>query len=421
MHFKVNCSSKTAFLCFDFRGIEIFGELTKMTNSSSNVHFKRQDCLRQIFRQSRQGVCFYSRVELRNTKLVRTILSDIARILRKKDERFGKIYTKCTGLTTFTVFWEIKLGEEKPSMYIHRGGISVTSIGLEAESEALWRDEISKLEGVNYLNAKAVNVLLHMTMSKVLKEYSRSSQWKERMEEMNLHSIGLEEVCNLHLFFENELKSKKKELVIKLRPTIKLQEHCKPYAKQYFGENITHLIAQPKHTSTRIHPSLQWTSSYHEQELVTMTTFPTKMTIESFYGALLMITTDDVMKLLPRDLVLHVYLETVHHMNRWLEMNFGGGQRFGESDQDAMMDNFFQNLRQKLESHFVANHFNPEINLLELHGIDYNQTMLVINKLKAILRGNCECCRGSLEKTLHQFQNKSKKGRKKGSVEHSGP
>ena len=379
-------------------------------NTSSKVHFNRQDCLRQIFRQARKRVCFYTRVELRDANRAAKIINDIARFVRSKDDRFGKSFTKCSARKFFDVFWEINLGKENPSMYLHRGGVSVAGIGLQAESKELWRDEISNVESVDFLNAHAVNIRLHMRLSKALKEFSRSSQWKERMEDVKLDAIGLEEVCVVHMFFANELNEEKRELTVRFIPTIKIEEYCKPHAKQYLGEKITHLIAQPNHSSTRIPLSLQWTASYHQQELVTVATFPAKATTESFYAVLLMVISDDVMGILSREIVLHVFLETIHHMGRWLEMNFGGGKALGEHDHDAIMESFFQNLRQKLECHFVSNHFNPEINLLEVNGLDFNKTVLVINKLKAILRGNCDCCRGLLKKSICRFRKeKSKK------------
>ena len=380
-------------------------------NTSSKVHFNRKDCLRQIFRQARKKVCFYARVELRDANNAAKIINNITHFVRTKDPRFGRSFTKCTAQQTFDVFWEIDLGKENPSMYLHRGGISVAGVGLQAESEELWRDEISTVEGVNFLNAHAMNIRLHMRLSKALKEFSRSNQWKERMKDVKLDSIGLEEICVVHMFFANEMNEKKRELTVRFIPTIKIEDYCKLYAKEYFGDKITHLIAQPNHSSTRIPPSLQWTASYHEQELVTMATFPTKATTESFYAVLLMVTRDEVMRAISRDIVMHVFLETIHHMGRWLEMNFGGGKTIGEHDHDAIMDSFFQNLRQKLECHFVGNHFSPEINLLEVNGLDFNKTVLVINKLKAILRGNCECCRGLLKKSIRTFHNSNKKKR----------
>jgi len=384
-----------------------------MEVSSSNVHFKRQDCLRRIFRQARKGTCLFTRLEQKYKQRVKTLIEDISKFIYKSDTRFGRLYTKCSGEETFEVFWEIDLGSENPSMYLHRGGVTVATVSLQAESQQIWQNETTPIGKTNYLNAHAVNVLLHMKLSKALKCYSRSNTWKQRMEELKLDSIGLEEVCMLHFFFGNELNMKRKEIRVKIIPTIKIHDYCKSYAHQWFGDKITHFIAQPKHSCTSFHPSLQWTSSYHEHEHVTMTTFPTKITTHSFYGALLMVTSDATLKVLSRDIVLHVYMETIQHVARWLEMSFGGGEIFKESDHDAMMENFFQNLRQQLECHFIPNHFNPEINLLEIHGLDFNRTVLIINKLKSILRGNCECCRGLLKKNLHQFQESGVKKKKK--------
>lgn len=381
------------------------------SGSSSKVHFSRQDCLRKIFRQARKRVCLYTRKETRNSKQASKIINDIAQFVRSKDDRFLKYFTKCTGQLTFDVFWEINLGNENPSMYLHRGGVSVAGIGVQAESKDLWRDEISKVENIDLLNAHAVNIRLHMRLSKALKMFSTSSQWQERMADVKLHSIGLEEISVVHMFFGNELNEKQREIIVRFIPTVKIHEYCNHYAKEYFGENITHLIARPNHSSTRIPPSLQWTASYHEQELITMATFPTKATTESFYALLLMVTGDDVMCILSRDMVLHVFLETIQHMGRWLEMNFGGGQTLGENDHDAIMETFFQNMRQKLECHFVGNLYSPEINLLEVNGLDFNKTVLVVNKLKAILRGNCECCRGLLKKSIRTFHKKSNERR----------
>lgn len=373
--------------------------------TSSNVYFKRKDCLKEIFTEARKGTCLYTRLENKNKKLVQVITEDVFRFMSKiKENRFhNKYHIKCTGERVFDLFCELSFAENKnPSMYLHKIGLSSSMVGLQAGSEAVWRDECTQRGDMNFLNAHAVNVLLHMKLSKALKTYAKSDTWKERMDEIGLHSIGLEEISTLHLFFSNHLNNKRKKVTISMIPCIKIHDYCLHYARDWFGGNISHLVAKPSKTVS-FDPSLQWTGSYHEHEFVTMATFPTNFTLDSFYGALVFMRSDTVLKTLSRDVILHVFLETTNHMSRWLEMNFEQKDSMKDADHNAMMDNFFRNLKQRLESNFVPNTFNQEINLLAHCNLDDHEVCCIINKLKSILRGSCECCRRSLQQNISKL------------------
>lgn len=382
----------------------------KKFTTSSNVYFKRKDCLKELFNESRKGNCLYTKLEQKNKKLVQVVSEDVFRFMSKiKENRFqNKYHIKCTGERVFNLFCELSLAENKnPSMYLHKIGLSTTMVGLQAGSEAAWRDECTQRGDLNFLNAHAVNVLLHMKLSKALKSYAKSDTWRQRIEEIGLHSIGLEEISTLHMFFSNHLNNKRKKITIRLIPCIKIHEYCLHYAKDWFGGNISHLIARPN-KMVPFDPSLQWTSSYHEHEFLTMATFPTNITLESFYGILIFMRSDSVLKSLPRDIILHVFLETTNHMSRWLEMNFERQDSMKDADHNAMMDNFFRNLRQRLESNFVPNNFNQEINQLINCDVSDHQIHSIINKLKSILRGSCECCRGSLQQNISKLTDRKR-------------
>ena len=174
-----------------------------MTSTSSSVHFKRQDCLRNIFRHARKGVCLYTRMELKNTRRIINILNDLTCFVRTNDNRFGKFFTKCIGKTSFEVYWEIGVGEENPSMYVHRGGVSVASVGLQAESRDLWKDEISEIEGL---------IDLKLNSKKIRKRFKNKSI-----------SIELDEQSEIELIIDRkfeEYTKKDQELLISTIQTL---------------------------------------------------------------------------------------------------------------------------------------------------------------------------------------------------------
>lgn len=367
---------------------------------SEIVNLKRKSCLKELFSEARRKNCLLKRVENKNKNFVSIFATEIVKRLNERNKGFQRSFEICTlNSNTFEIFTKLNLGETNPSIYLFKVGKTQGSIALEAETKQIWRNTITKEEYLCFWNSNNVKVQLHVNLSNVLKDFSVSETWKQLQKNSGLHSIEVSELSSMKICLGNFNNRKIRTIKLYWYPTVIIPEFCLPYAKSWLGQNIPCLVGK-NNRLIEANPELQWKVSYHVFENTEMQEFPMKVSLEAFYGTLNFIKSDSVLKILPRDIICHVFFEITNHIRRWLDANYQDYQELNENDCSLMMEFFFRNLLQKLQSKFVSNYFNPEIDLLRMTNLTSNQIELIIGKLKVILRGNCECCREKIKKRI---------------------
>ena len=134
-----------------------------------------------------------------------------------------------------------------------------------------------------------------------------------------------------------------------------------------------------------------------------MQTYPIINAEQAFYAIIALFRSDPVLIEITHELVQHCFLETVTHMNHWIDSHYERDHDLKDKDLIGLIEISYHDFLQKLEVDFLPNYFNPEINMLNFWGLTTPAKNNIISRLKSISRGNCECCRLSIDRQICNF------------------
>jgi len=377
----------------------------------NEVYYKRKQCLDDLFSNSRKTNCYYSRVLQKNKKIIDSVVSKIIHLMTSADQRFSpEYYTRCESTNEYQVFVELLLGSYNPSVYLFKTSQWSMKVALEAESKKMWKKFLVPDEEMSFLNASMLRCYFHRLLSKACVETTSNKEDMETMcKELGVQSVQVEDVAKLLIQVSNFNGKRVKTLQLNMIPTLRIPPMCSPYVQQCFGSVTPALVAMPYYADG-MDPELLWPLSYHAQEQVAMDSFPMSLLQEAFQGTINICNNDPVLRLLSRETILHIFLEISMQTKRWIEVRYDDLSQLREEDCNYMSEFFFTDLLQKLESEFIPNHFNPEMNLLELSELNPTQIKDLVNRVRMILRGNCECCLLSVVEKISRTKKKDAPG-----------
>lgn len=370
--------------------------------AKNDVYYKRKACLDNLFIDSRRTNCYFQRIELKNRKIIDAVIPNIIQLINESDRRFlTAFHIRSDDVFNYEVFVELNLGYDNPSVYLFKAGKWSTKVAFEAESKDIWRKMLTYSDDVDmhFLNASALRCHFHRLLDRALTEFNYGGSHDLLSKDVHLKSVELDGVAKMIIEVSNYNGKKIKKLNIDMIPTIIIPVMCLPYVKQCYGDVIPTLVAKQSATEGE-DPELLWPLSYHMQEQYALDNFPMFSLYEAFHGTLNICKNDPILKKLSREAILHIFLEIGAQTRRWIEVRYDDVQQLKEEDSNYMMEFFFTDLLQKLESSFIQNHFNPEINLIEFSSLNATTVRDLACRVKIILRGNCECCLLSMVKKI---------------------
>ena len=368
------------------------------------IYHERRDCFKKLLSEILKKICHSKRSELKRNELIEHLCKDIAALLHKQDKRFKtEYYLQVLNKTTYRNFITISLGSENPSIYLHKLGQTTCKLSTQAESTRLWRKFTIFEDGTRYLNVSKVKSNLYRALSKAIKEYKFSESFQKHQAKYGIDSVTIDELCNFNIHLSNYNYSKTQKLKIRWIPSIEIPTFCHPYMQNWMGSNVPSLIGTTDIIESSCDPSLVWSVSYHRQIHIKMQTYPIINAEQAFYAIIALFRSDPVLIEITHELVQHCFLETVTHMNHWIDSHYERDHDLKDKDLIGLIEISYHNFLQKLEVDFLPNYFNPEINMLNFWGLTTPAKNNIISRLKSISRGNCECCRLSIDRQICNF------------------